>query len=289
MSTDTISQDAAPERELSDEVERLTAAHEAAFAALADALAQAAPIKSKGINLKTWSVKAHHLHREVSKPDAASRFRLLDAALFDPTHLTQLLTCARAASYVYGRHLDAKALRHTQEARLPKDLVSEARALRTEMFTVCNYVLGRQPEVARLLADIRTGHGYQDLASDLDRLARLYHSHHQALSRDTARYVPEDAARARALDLRIISMMDADHRQNLSYWSDQSMRVATLLRAHYDEVASAAQWLMRGVSNHTTRFPSLFSGQGPRKRPKAPPQGEPQETINPPSAVLGQR
>ncbi len=244
---------------------------EAAYQSLAGPLAVTPPSKTKSLNLKVMATRGHLLHEQAHKDDAKELFPKLPLELFNRGHLSLLLTCARAASFVYGSQQTAKALQNTDDARLSKDLVQDAMGARAEMTSVVEYVLGKDPEVAEIIAHIRKGRGYEDLASDLDRLARLYVFYKDTLQQEGLRYKATDAAHARDLDARITASLDDSRRARIAHWVDQGARITTLLRTSYEEVALAGRWLLRATPNLDLRFPSLYAGKGGRKAKVAAP------------------
>lgn len=243
----------------------ITPATEAAYQSLAGTLATSPPSKTKSLNLKVMSTRGHLLYEQAHKADAAELFAKVPQELFNRGHLSLLLTCAQAASFAFGSLKNAKALQNIDDARLSKELVSDATGLRVEMLAVVDYALGKDPEVAAIIAGIRSGRGYEDLASDLDQLARLYTAHKDTLQQDRLRYRATDAARARDLDAQITASLDDSRRARIAHWVDQGARITTLLRTSYEEVAATARWLLRASPNLDLRFPSLYAGKGGRK------------------------
>lgn len=245
--------------------EDITAETELAYEEIKAELELTTPSKTKSLNLKVLSTRGRLLYAEVQKPDVSIRIAKLDPDLFNRQSVPRLLVCSRAAAYAYGKHKDAKTLRRSEEVRLPKTLVDKAQNKRGEMIVVLEYVVGADEEVAALLKDIKSGRGYEDLATDLERLGRLYEQHKEALHQDRLKYRKGDAAEARALDDEITGLLDANRRQQIKHWTEQSAKVASLLRDTYSEVVDAARWVMRTSNDLDSRFPSLFAGKGGRK------------------------
>jgi hypothetical protein len=243
---------------------------EASYNTLSPVLASTTPSKTKSLNLKIASTLAYQLHAEVHQPDAAAQFAKLPSELFDRTRISLLLTCAQAASFVYGSQQTAKALKNADQARLSKDLVDTATALRLEMITVAGYALSKDTEAAAILAHIRAGKGYEDLASDLDLLARLYTSHKDTLQEDRLRYRAEHAQRARDLDTQITKSLDDSRRERIAHWNDQAARITVLLRSHYEEVVLTARWLLRAAPDLDLRFPLSLYVSKRNKKPSKP-------------------
>lgn len=259
--------EAVEDTEGAEDVEDVEAAREAAdaaltraaYEALAEALAQTPERRVRGVALKTAAVRGLRLWRAVQAEDVAARLKLLPEALFAPDAVDKLRAVSLAASHVDGMLRDAKTLEAGEATKLPKALVEEATALRAEMLEVAAYVLGRDAKVSALLADIRKGKGYQDLASDLDRLSRLYEQRAEALAKDQVRYKPEDATRAARLDADIINALDQDRRERVAHWSAQAAKLTSLLHTTSNEVLDAARFVMRLDPTRDRRFRSLFT------------------------------
>ena len=105
--------------------------------------------------------------------DTRATFAQMPAIFFNPAHLANLEKHGRAARYVTRKLRQARVLGES-DARLPADLVDACTSQYARMFRVADYALGDQETVARQLAAIRSGHGYQDLANDLDDLSDMF-------------------------------------------------------------------------------------------------------------------
>lgn len=239
-------------------------AQRAAYESLQAALASVSLGSAPKVNLKAAAVRAARLYQQMQREDVRALLGRLpdDPGLFDQAQVPLLLTLSAAASHVSAALKDAKALREGEGARLPRELVEEATALRLRMLSVAEYNLGDDPDVAKRLADIRAGVGYLDLAEDLNRLGMLYQANASTLARDQHKYRAEDGARAFALDAEIVAHLDAERRAGVAHWTEQAQRLATLLRATYDDVAATGRWLLRHLPAEALqrRFPSLFGG-----------------------------
>lgn len=213
-----------------------------------------------------------------------ARFDSLPSAEFDPRHLDDLSTIARATLHAAQavQRSDARAT----EARVPWALAKEASALRERLLRLCEYYFADHETLSAELRDIRRGQGYLDLASDLDRLAALLHTQRDTLSRDPHLYRKTDAADASRLAAELRAALgesgpsspkkDAAARDTLR-------RCLCLLQDTYSEVAAAAHFLLRHDPARA-QFPSL--GQAahhttPKKRKSPPPPAPPAPTAPP--------
>jgi len=89
--------------------------------------------------------------------------------MFDLKQLGRLRTIALATWH--ARQLQAEL---ASTAALPEEVFREAQAARAKMLRVLEYHMGDVADVAADLEYIRSGAGYQDVASDLRMLADLY-------------------------------------------------------------------------------------------------------------------
>lgn len=188
--------------------------------------------------------------------DTRATFAQMPSIFFDPKHLANLETHARAARYVTRKLRQARVLGDA-DTRLPEALVDTSTTQRTRMLRVADYNLSDQETVARQLAAIRSGHGYNDLANDLDDLADLYETHAQTLSRDLVHYRPDDAQQARILARQIIEQLDLQRRSDITHWTDQQSRIWTLLSKSYGEVQRTARYIWPDNKDIADNFPPL--------------------------------
>lgn len=244
------------------------AANEAAYTSLADALSVAAAGSINLLNLKTASNRALSVYQEATKPDATEWLSLVHPKIFNPARIPLLLTCAQAAAHIYAELSNAKSLKKDLHARLPAALVDRATEHRKKMQKVLDYNVSDIPEAAQILADIRSGTGYEDLSNDLYRLGQLYNQYQDTLEIDRVHFDFADARTAYDLDAQISLALDQNRRERIAFWTQENARIITLLRSHYEEVAGTCRWLLRELSPSKLedRFPSLFSGRGGRPK-----------------------
>ncbi len=188
--------------------------------------------------------------------DTRATFAQMPAIFFNPAHLANLEKHGRAARYVTRKLRQARVLGES-DARLPADLVDACTSQYARMFRVADYALGDQETVARQLAAIRSGHGYQDLANDLDDLSDMFDAHAQTLARDQIHYRSDDAQQARILARKIIEQLDIQRRTDITHWTDQQSRIWTLLAKSYGEVQRTARYIWPDNKDITDNFPPL--------------------------------
>lgn len=95
----------------------------------------------------------------------------------------------------HARHMYLLATATRTEAQLPVSLVTTATTLKTRMLRVAEYHLGDHDVAGPIVAAIRAGTGYLDLANDLIALARVYADYQSVLEHDKKDYKPTDQLR----------------------------------------------------------------------------------------------
>lgn len=242
---------------------------EAALAAVRSA-ADALPIgavQRLTTGLMHSGLRAIGVARRVERDAAlAARFASLPAAELDQAHLAGLRDLGWAAVHLHMLGLQEDAV--ASGASVPVATITEALATRARMMAAADYHLGDMPGPGAEIASIRSGTGHGDLAIDLHRLAALYDDPvwKPILETDTKHYKATDAADARRLGDRILEALAGARIAGMP--ADLPERVFTLLRASYDEVHAAAQWLLRREPAALRSFPALHA-MGGSGRPKA--------------------
>ena len=197
----------------------------------------------------------------------AHRHRLQQTARHDvrqqhhPPHV-------RRDRHLHGRRVramqraDEEAIR--SEAKLPAALVEEASELKGTMLRVVRYHLDHEPRAAKQIADIVSGMGYLDLASDLGRLAGLYSEFAGELRADAKIYDEQDAARARRIAAEIVTALgESPERPS----ADALIRSYAHLERIYEDIRAFGLAMFRKEGGEAM-FPSLFSIRtNPRPRP----------------------
>jgi hypothetical protein len=175
---------------------------------------------------------------------------------FDLSKLDGLATAALAAWFARHMYLLASATR--TEAQLPVSLVATATTLKTRMMQVVEYHLGDHPVAGRIVAAIRSGTGYMDLANDLVALGRLYRDYVGLLEHDRKGYQAADQGLAAQTGDQILTLLKGSAPEERK-WADRQARAWTLLKSDYAEVSAAGRYLKRHDSDVETAFPSLIA------------------------------
>ena len=205
-----------------------------------------------------------------------SRFAALPSDLFDIVHFDRLETVAAAAWYAQVQ-LDS-AMATTTEAKVPLSLLQESGDTKERMMKVVEYHLAHRSEtLGREIANIRSGTGHADLASDLSRLRILYVEQRDFLpqSGSDPHYLPEDAESAGRLSSRILAELAAARTKAQEEAQTLAIRAWTLLVTTFDEVADAGRLVLKREGG-ADLFQSLYSAgrtapTATRKRAPKPP------------------
>lgn len=212
------------------------------------------------------------------------RFQRLPREEFDVTRVEQLPEAAWAAWYAAKQASNVRAL--MSNAKLPPTLVERANELEGRMQRLCEYYLGDVPEVSRILARLRAGSGYRDLAGDLLGYADIYRTQGDLLSRDTKHYRVSDVNDATHTAEEILMALGAATGPEGRAVSEDLARGWTFLVNVYEDVSQTGLWLMRNEPELAQRamFPSIFAlgrpGGGRRaRRPEAEDTAQPTDSL----------
>lgn len=210
----------------------------------------------------------------LSDPALTRRLLALPATELDAAKLLiDLPLCAQAVLHAQGLLASAEAQEPT--SRLPATLIDEATTLREHLLHVTEYHFSADPKLGAELRDIRSGTGYQDLAQDLTRLAKVYTDQAATLKLDGRFYNPTDATTALKLAARITSELSPA--TTAAQARDQAWRTWSLLGHTYEELAAAARFLLRHDDGEES-FPKLTSTS---RRPARHPAPAPTPAIDP--------
>jgi hypothetical protein len=233
-----------------------------AFAEVLPVLDAHTDIRRANTDMNKAAVVAAAVGRLVKQDAMRAVFATLPAARFDIQHVDRLESIALATWHALLCLRNAATL--TTGAKIPEN-VADATALKHTMMKVLDYYLGHLPDVSKLLADIREGTGYVDLASDLARLSELYVTYAPILAVDTMRYKATDAEEAGRLSGAIHQVLGDGRHSDAHYWTDYVARAWSLLVITYEEVSAAGSWLFRH-ENGEALFPSLYAIGRRRRR-----------------------
>lgn len=222
------------------------------------------------VDLQDVAIKVLAVAAFLAEKEPTARFGLLHPEVFNPQHLADLKPFALAAAHAYDMLQSARA--QSTEAKLPVQLADNAGKVKARMLKCADYHFEDDPVLGKEIQDIRIGTGYRDLASDLNRLAKLYDDQKAAIEHDKKHYRPGDAAEAKKLAATILRELGNAQSAEEQKWTGFNARVWTLLRTAYDEVQWAGQFLYRAASPEE-KFPSLFAGGRRAKKPTELPTG----------------
>jgi hypothetical protein len=203
----------------------------------------------------------------IKRADVRARFRDVEKAL--PADVVDRVEKAAWALWHATRER-ASASAKFPKAMVPSATIEAATVVRQRMLHVLNYRLDGDTTAKAELADIASGNGYSDLASDLDRLAQLYDDYRDDLKSDTHRYQTGDAGRARELAKQIVESLGASEDRT---WTDAVNRSYAVLDETYAKVRAFGLALFLDQGG-TDMFPSLFSVRAsPTREPAEAPAG----------------
>jgi hypothetical protein len=244
-----------------------------AMSARRDALTKDSLI-SVTLDVQEATILALSVSRFLADPEPCARFALLNAKLFDPAHVADLEPAALAASHAYVELQSARA--QSTEAKLPVSLVEKSSEVKERMLECAEYLFKRHKKLAKEVASIRIGRGHRDRASDLLRLAKIYEDEKSTVEKDPLNYRADDAAKARSYAQEILTELGNAQSAEEQRCTANLARAWTLLRAAYDEVRTAGQFLYRREEPEE-KFPSLYgsSGGGRPKKAQEPPPAAP--------------
>lgn len=155
------------------------------------------------------------------------------------------------------------------EAKVPAALVQEALTVRARLRALLEYWLADDPTEGPELADLRTGTGYEDLASDLVRYAAMRERHEGLVRGDRKHYRAADAKEASRIAQELRAALAEGTSE--SAVSTELRRTFTAVRRLHGKAIAAAQFLYFGepaADRFVTLAADLRRGAPPKKKPK---------------------
>jgi hypothetical protein len=204
------------------------------------------------------AVRGLRAYEVLQQPELKALLDLVPDKLSDPQHRSELAHYAWALRYADAQR--TKAGENAESVKLPQVTVSAAMALRAQMLEVIAYNLGHTPKIAELVAYLRSGTGYNDLAEDLEILAQLYQENAQELALDQRKYRPADAGEAQALVGAILRHLARDG--EAGRWDEELRRCWTVFADAYEEVRRVVHFVMHDNPEVLGAFPSLHARYG---------------------------
>jgi hypothetical protein len=239
-------------------------AGEAAFRALEGTLRgmAAEEVTTPNSDVQKSALAALNLVQVAREPAIQAALASLPGAVMDT--VDRLEQAAWATWYAHTRVL-ARAVQR-RGTRVNAELYERSGQHLARMLKVLAYHLDAVPEVVAEIADIRTGHGYQDRASDLARAAVLCERWRDELERDRRHFDPDDAGMARTYARSIlIELRDSAGGRVAAEEVDLRNRTWTLLVRSYAEIRAAGAYVFRDDPAQRARFVPLRQAAHPRR------------------------
>lgn len=255
---------------------------EADFKALEPRLKKLArdQLDAPNVDVQEAATIALRVCRLFKNKEVRQRFaNLKKSGEYDDSCVDDLPAVARAAWF--ARHKVLESTGTEMEARLPLAILDEAEALRRRMLKCAEYHLGDDPFESNLLAVIRSGQGYHDLANDLLGLSRVFTRRKADLAADKKNYRASDAGAAKKLGNTILELLGGSGSDDRRSWVEMQSRAWTLLLRVYGEVVRGGLFLYAREAPEVM-FPSLVAAA--RSRASRPAS----ETPEPPEASTGE-
>ncbi len=177
----------------------------------------------------------------------------------------------KAASFlVFLTHAQAEAAgAFATDVKVPATLMQEGIEVEARMQELCEYKFKRDPKIAPLLALLRPGSGYRDLAGDLLGYADIYVMRPKQVASDETNYRSTDVADARRIAGDILAHLAAAMTPKAKEAYELMQRAWTLLVQTYFEVQEVGTCLLRRDPKRDEWFPSLYAaGKSGRPRKK---------------------
>jgi hypothetical protein len=209
---------------------------------------------------------------------------------YDIRHLDHLPDYAQIVWHT--RREQAIASHHASGAALPEGEVAAAYETRARMMRVLDYQLGDRHDIQELLAYLREGSGYLDLANDLHTLAVTYGRDdvRPQLEKDAKHYRASDVEGAVRYAEAIRASQGPATEGEVERLAGLYQRAVTLLVRSYGEHRRVGQFLFGPRENVAVTYPSLVAavrtprrkraadgagdGEGPGDEPGDEPSGE---------------
>lgn len=221
------------------------------------------------VDVEAAAYAALGVARFVRSGGVHERFAELPARSFDLRDLDDLRALCVAT---LSAHTEAQAAGGLEtDAKISPSLVAEAMEVEKRMQTVCEYLLGDDPEIGPELDRLRPGSGHRDLLGDLKGYIRVYELRSAVVKTDPKNYRPGDLRRAQELVAQLGQALSEGMTPRAREAHDTLARCWTLLQRSYREVREAGLWLFRDDPLREQRFPSLFAAARPNVgRPRRP-------------------
>ncbi len=154
---------------------------------------------------------------------------------------------------------------------MPGEIVAVAKPLHTKLADAALYLWKSDPELGVVVADIRKGAGYLDMAGDLARYATLFEDH-WSKAEGRCEVTLADAASAKSISAVILESLTAKPTGTVDELKDLRCRAAEYLRRGADDIRDAATYVFRKTPTALDRYPSLHKLSYPKGRGQSKPE-----------------
>jgi len=230
---------------------------------------EASEVVTPRVDLKQTAVFLLGIARTLREGEVEAALGVLPEEVWPAGMASEVEQVGWALWYADTEHKGSELGRSTRQLSL--ELLDEATTLRAQLLRVATYHLEDDAEAGGLLAAIRQGSGYTDLASDLSRLAGMFERWGDVLSQDQRFFDKDAIPRARQLAAAIVDALSAPAT------AASALRPGLFGMAldRYAHCQAAVGLVFRRSPGTLARFPSLFAAvrKAPTRR-SSPPAAE---------------
>jgi hypothetical protein len=198
------------------------------------------------------------------EPKRLARLQPLMPGLLQADTIDQLELAAWATWYAHAKLQTEQT--QSKGAKVSAETYEASGQHLSKLLKLLEYHVGDHPDVAVELADIRSGAGYQDRATDLVRAASLFEQHRTELEQDQRYFNAEAAQVARGYAQAIIESIRASMGRSAAEWSDLRSRAWSRMTYLYNEVRAAGEFVFRNEPEQRDLFTSLRQAVVPPRR-----------------------
>lgn len=188
----------------------------------------------------------------LSEPEQQARFAEIPDSTMGEARAPFLKDLAQSLFYLENRARSSAAT--SNNVRVDAQLFQEGVAVRERMLRVLGYHFAADANMQAELADIRSGQGYVDLASDLARVATHYTRHRAILEKDVRFYKYEDMVRARGISSEILAALQAESDSTIV---DLRNRAFTKMARVYARLKAACDFMFADSPTELATFQPL--------------------------------
>lgn len=200
-----------------------------------EALGRAKPLAPR-IDVQKAAALAYGVALRDARPERREAFeRLAAGGFYDMKMLERLSTLSLATWFARRQQLMYRAI--ASEAKVPEEVVRDARTLCTRMTRVLEHWLVDRPNIIAKLGSMRERTGYVALTDELTLLADLYERDdiQPVIARDSQHYRPGDSHDAHRLAHTLFEGLGLRAERDEKRWTVLTHGAFRLLANTYDE------------------------------------------------------